>query len=135
MNRRVLTFIIVLGMGIALGAFFLTNRSPGALAEVVQGANGQTSDIVVIEMCAPTGYGLANGQGPARALVQINSSTELLDQRKRSPAKFRPEVLESGSRVRIWVLDQMLTSDPPQLVATRISLIADPVEGRSSECG
>jgi hypothetical protein len=135
MNRRVLTFIIVLGMGIALGAFLLSNRSPGALAEVVQGATGQAGDTITILMCAPAGYGLANGQGPAQALVQINSSTELLDQRKRSPAKFRPEVLVPGARVRIWVTDQMLLSEPPQLVATRISLIADPVEGRGSECG
>jgi hypothetical protein len=134
MKRNVLTFIVVLAIGIVLGAILLANRDPGSVAEIVQGTNGQSGETVTVVMCAPAGYGLTAGQGPAQAVVQINSSTELLDQRKRSPAQFRPTVLVPGARVRLWTTNQMLLTEPPQLIATRISLLADPVEGRASDC-
>ena len=134
MNRRVLTFVIVLGIGIALGGLLLLNRDPGMESEIVQDATGQSGDVIQVLMCAPAGASLTAGQGLARAVVQINRSTELLDQRKRSPANFKPEALQPGSRVRLWVGPQMLLSEPPQLIATRISLLADPVAGRASAC-
>ncbi len=134
MNRRVLTFVIVLGMGVGLGALLLFNRDPGLEAEIVQDATGQSGDTVTVLMCAPAGASLTAEQGPTRAVVQINRSTELLDQRKRSPANFKPEALQPGSRVRLWTSPQMLLTEPPQLVATRISLLADPIVGQVSTC-
>jgi hypothetical protein len=133
MNRRVITLVVVLGIGMAIGAFFLANRDPGVAAEIVEGPAapvvGTTAAVVV---CIP---GQAPGDpGLARAVVQINQSTELLDQRKRSPARFQPEDLRPGSRIRLWSSGQMLLSEPPQLSATRMSLLSDPVDGRVSLC-
>lgn len=133
MNRRVLTVVVVLGIGVAIGAFFLANRDPGVEAEIVAGPAGPVlGSSAAVVICIPS-------QGPgdpglARAVVQISQSTELLDQRKRSPARFQPEDLQPGSRIRLWSSGQMLLSEPPQLSATRMSLISDPVAGRVSIC-
>jgi hypothetical protein len=64
-------------------------------------------------------------------VVQVSETTELIDQRKRSPANVRPADLAPGQRVRLWTQGAMLLTDPPQLIATRISLLGDPVPGQS----
>jgi hypothetical protein len=137
MNKhyRALTVVVVLMISAVLGVFFLSQREPGYPAEVVQITPGGSVQEAIVVLCAPAGGVLVDGVGaPARAPIQITSDTELLDQRKSSPARFRPETLKPGARVRLWAPSVTQAAEAPRLVATRLSLISDPVANRPSFC-
>ncbi|MDZ4719963.1 MAG: hypothetical protein SH847_16050 [Roseiflexaceae bacterium] len=134
-QRIFLTVLVVAVIGLALSIFFLSQREPGYPAEVVSVSLTGSGQNAALVLCAPNGGPLVDGEAaPSRASVQIDASTELLDQRKRSPARFLPEALKPGSKIRLWTTGSMALSEPPQMVATRISLIADPLAGQASSC-
>lgn len=135
-NQRILlTVLVVAVIGLALSVFFLTQREAGYPAEVVSVSLKGIGQSTAVMLCAPNGGPLVDGpDAPSRALVHIDNSTELLDQRKRSPARFKPEALQPGSRIRLWTNGSMAQTETPQMVATRISLIADPLAGQPSSC-
>jgi hypothetical protein len=136
MNRRILTSIIVLGLSFVVGGFFILNLDPGIEAEVVAGPAGPvTGNSASVTLCVPAGTTLAQDiSTPDQAIVQINQATELIDQRKRSPARFQPEDLQPGSRVRLWSNGAVALSEPAQLTATRMNLLSDPSPNRPSIC-
>jgi hypothetical protein len=136
MNRRILTSIIVLGLSFVVGGFFVLNLDPGIEAEVVAGPAGPvTGTSASVTLCVPAGATLAQGiSTPERVVIEINQATELIDQRKRSPARFQPEDLQPGSRVRLWSSGTMAISEPAQLTATRMNLLSDPSPDRPSIC-
>jgi hypothetical protein len=131
-NKTLLTVVVVLALAFGLGAFFLIFNDQGVPAEIVEVHVEPTSPRrASVMMCAPAGGHLGGEGGPDRAVVQVSETTELIDQRKRSPANVRPADLAPGQRVRLWTQGAMLLTDPPQLIATRISLLGDPVPGQS----
>jgi hypothetical protein len=130
-NRTRLTVAAVVAVATVLAGIFLLLNDQGVAAEVVR-ASPEAQGVL---LCAPAGLRLGtNPDAPARAFVRITESTELLDQRKRSPSRFRAADLQPGQRVRLWTDGRMLLSEPPQLTATRLSLLADPATDRPSSC-
>jgi hypothetical protein len=137
MNRRgtLLTVVAVALIGLILSVFFLSQREPGYPAEVVSVSLNGFGQSAALVLCAPNGGPLIDGEhAPSRARVHIDAATELFDQRKTSPARFQPAALKPGSKIRLWTTGSMAHSDPPQMVATRISLIADPLPNQPSSC-
>ena len=130
-NRMRVTVLVVAVLAAALAGLFLLLNDQGVAAEVVQ----VSPEAPGVLLCAPAGLRLGAGpDAPVRAFVRITDSTELLDQRKSSPARFRAIDLHPGQHVRLWTDGKMLLSDPPQLTATRLSLLSDPAADRPSSC-
>lgn len=128
-NKILLTVIVVLVLAFGVGALLFAFNDQGVSAEIVDvQVNPDAPRQATLTLCAPAGQGLGPGAS-AQVQVLVGETTELLDQRKRSPANIRPADLAAGQRVRLWIDDAR--SEPQQLRATRISVLADPVAGQS----
>ena len=128
-NKILLTVVVVLVLAFGVGALLFVFNDQGVSAEIVDvQVNPGAPRQATLTLCAPAGQTLG-ASGAARAVVLVGETTELLDQRKRSPANLRPGDLAAGQRVRLWI--DAARPEPQQLHATRISVLADPVAGQS----
>lgn len=138
MNKKLISVFGVLGLALIVGFIFLMLNDQGVAAEVVDAQprfGEEAESIGGVLVCAPAGTRLGSDpDAPEQAYVHILPSTELIDQRRRSPAVVHVDDFQPGQRVRVWTNRRSLLSDPAQLFATRVSIISDPVEGRPSTC-
>ncbi len=132
-NKTLTTVVVVLVISFVIGFTLLTFSNQGVMAEITDVQLNQAAPRqAVVTMCAPPGGSLVSQNANLmRAVIHVNESTELLDQRKSSPATIRPADLAIGQRVRLWTSNTMRLSEPPQLSATRISVMANPIVGES----
>jgi hypothetical protein len=135
-KNTIWVLLAVMLLGGAVAAFFLTQGDFGVEAEVAPTSTAFSRDGAVggITICTADGSRLNLGSQPATAFVHITGLTELIDQRRRSPARFQLDDLQPGSRIRIWTNGQVEKSSPPQTTATRIILRANPTPSNPTLC-
>lgn len=100
-------------------------------SEQLPGLAPDADDLGALLLCTPRGAWPA--QTPDRGgsvLVHVLPFTRVLDGRGRfftSTARF--DTLQAGQRVQIWTTEQTLESQPPQVYAIKIQIVADDAAG------
>lgn len=131
--RNIITFVLIGLVAVVLGIVLLFNNNPGTVAEIVElsAVDARTGSVL---LCTPPGQGLGAANDVERFVAQLSPSSEILDQRKTSPANLRVVDLEAGQRVRVWTDGTLMESAPPQVKATRIIVLQNGKAGESL-CG